>query len=242
MRESPLRDPRPVLDFATRLGAGEFDVVIFLTGVGFRLLLRALEGRPERDPFLAALPRVITVVHGPKQLAAMREVGLEPTHRVPEPNTWRDVLTTLDREVAIPDTRVAIQEYGLPNTALVAGLRARGAAVTSVPVYQWALPADTGPLEANARRIAAGEIDVVLFTSSQQVVHLLQIARERALEAAARAALQRHVVVASIGPTTSETLRTLDLPVDLEPKRPKMGHLVNAVAVRAHDLIAGKRR
>ncbi len=101
---------------------------------------------------------------------------------------------------------------------------------------------DPRPVLDFATRLGAGEFDVVLFTSSQQVVHLLQIARERALEAAARAALQRHVVVASIGPTTSETLRTLDLPVDLEPKRPKMGHWVNAVAVRAYELIAGKRR
>ena len=35
------------------------------------------------------------------------------------------------------------------------------------------------------------------------------------------------MVVASIGPTTSETLRELDLPVDLEPEHAKMGHLVS---------------
>jgi uroporphyrinogen decarboxylase len=36
--------------------------------------------------------------------------------------------------------------------------------------------------------------------------------------------------VASIGPTTSETLRELQLPVDLEPEHPKMGHLLTAAA------------
>jgi uroporphyrinogen decarboxylase len=48
--------------------------------------------------------------------------------------------------------------------------------------------------------------------------------------------------VASIGPTTSETLRQLELPVDLEPEHGKMGHLVQAAAERAGDLLARKKQ
>jgi uroporphyrinogen decarboxylase len=52
----------------------------------------------------------------------------------------------------------------------------------------------------------------------------------------------RRVVIASIGPTTSEMLHSQDLPVDLEPSHPKLGHLVLETADRAGELIARKRR
>ena len=54
------------------------------------------------------------------------------------------------------------------------------------------------------------------------------------------AALGR-MVVASVGPTTSETLREHDLPVDLEPSHPKMGFLVNETAQRAREILQSKQ-
>jgi uroporphyrinogen-III synthase len=78
----------------------------------------------------------------------------------------------------------------------------------------------------------AAEIAIALFTSAQQVEHLLQIAAEEGREAELRTALARSIIVASVGPTTSETLRAHGLPVDIEPEHPKMGHLVAAAAAR----------
>ena len=52
----------------------------------------------------------------------------------------------------------------------------------------------------------------------------------------------REVVVASVGPTTSETLRDLGLPVDVEPKHPKMGSLVAAAAERSEELRSSKKK
>jgi uroporphyrinogen-III synthase len=102
--------------------------------------------------------------------------------------------------------RVAVQEYGVSNADLLDGLRARGAQVTVVPVYQWALPEDLAPLRAAVAALAQREIDVALFTTGVQVVHLWEIARQMSLEAELTLGL-RHVVIASIGPTTSEELR-----------------------------------
>jgi uroporphyrinogen-III synthase len=54
-----------------------------------------------------------------------------------------------------------------------------------------------------------------------------------------RAALQHHVVVASIGPVTTAALAEHGIVVDLEPEHPKMGHLVKALVERgAHTLSA----
>ena len=64
----------------------------------------------------------------------------------------------------------------------------------------------TLPRDTEGWAIAAGQRDVLLVTSAHQVANLLRLAQQRGLEQALRAALQK-MVVASIGPTTSEMLR-----------------------------------
>ena len=241
MREVPVADHREAIDFAHRLISGQIDVVLLLTGYGARQLVAQAERHVDRTRLLNALSDVVTVVRGPKPQAALKEFGLEPTHRVPEPNTWREVLQTLDQHVPIANQTVALQEYGLPNTSLIAGLEARGATVCRVKVYNYDFPEDTGPLEANVRALADGQIDVALFTSAHQAVNLLRMAETIGMADDLRQALAR-VVIASIGPTTSEMLHECELPVDLEPEHSKMGQLVQTAAERAAELLARKRR
>lgn len=240
MREVSVAEQREAVEFAYRVISGQIDVVIWLTGVGVRHLLTAIERQVDRQRFLHALADITTVARGPKPVAVLKELGVEPTFRVPEPNTWRELLATIDRHVPVANQVVALQEYGQSNPSLIAGLEARGAEVLRVRVYDWELPEDCGPLEANARAIAAGEIDLALFTSRQQVIHLLEVAERLGVGGQVRRRLQE-VVVCSIGPTTSETLREEGLPVDLEPEHPKMGHLVAESAARAEELLAKKR-
>ena len=240
LREVPLEENPEAAAFAERLIAGAFDVVIFLTGVGARYLAEAIASRVARTDFLEALGRVTVVVRGPKPLAVLREWKVRVDVAVPEPNTWREVLEALDARGPVAGRRVAVQEYGQSNPDLVRGLEERGAVVTRVPVYRWALPEDTGPLRDALGQLAAGRIAVALFTSAQQVEHLLQVARAEGLEADVRAALEQRVVVGSVGPTTTEALRAHGLPADIEPEHPKMGHLVATVAARWREV--GKAR
>ncbi len=237
MREISVGHNRQAIEFANRLITGGIDVVIFLTGVGARILVQQIERHVDRAQFLAAVSDVKTVVRGPKPLAVLKEFGITPTIVVPEPNTWRELLATFDEKLPIANLVVGLQEYGVINRSLVAGLEARGATVETVHVYDWALPEDSGPLEQNIRRIAAGEIDVAMFTSANQVLNLLKLADELNLLEELRTRF-RNLVVASIGPTTSEMLRNEELPVDLEPSHPKMGHLVAETAERAGELLA----
>ena len=241
MREVGLARNDAAIDFARRTVAGEFNVVIWMTGVGVKHLMAGIEDDAGRREFLQALTRVTTFARGPKPVAALKEFGQTPTHRVPEPNTWREVLSTIDQHLPLAGRRVAVQEYGVPNPHLVAGLEARGAAVTTVHVYRWDLPEDTGPLEANVRALAAGELDVVLFTSSQQVLNVLGMADRLGLGERLRGRWPQ-MVVASIGPTTSETLHAHEIPVDIEPEHSRMGQLVSAAAEKSGELLARKRR
>jgi uroporphyrinogen-III synthase len=237
MREVPLENNTEAFLFATRLFVGEFDMVILLTGVGARLLNQILETRYPPGAFPEALRQLTVVVRGSKPAAVMREWNVPVAVSVPEPNTWREILTAT---AARPERNIALQEFGRRSTELLEGLRNRGAHVTSVPVYQWDLPEDTGLLREAVQRLAEGQFDVVLFTTSVQAVHLLRVATEEHLEDQVRAALPR-IVVASVGPSTSETLREHDVRVDFEPSHPKMGFLVNETSQHARKILQSKQ-
>jgi uroporphyrinogen-III synthase len=256
LREVPLESNPEALDFAAALIRGEFDITIFLTGVGTRELVNAVERAYPRDRFTAALARTRVVARGPKPLAALRELQVPVWASAPEPNTWREVLAAIDAKAdegalghpsagpaprtPLAGARVAVQEYGVANVELLEALAARGARVTRVPVYRWALPEDVGPLKEALTAIASGDVDIVLFTTGVQLVHLWQIARGMQREDDLRRGLQR-TVIASIGPTTSEELRRHGLAADFEPSHPKMGVLVREVAERSGDLLRAKR-
>src|SRR6266481_1420892 len=240
MREVPLEDNHAALDFAERLLGGEFDVVIFMTGVGTRALFAAMETRHQRPALVSALAAIVTVARGPKPIRAMRDLGIEPSIVVPEPNTWREVLSALASQVELNGKRVAIQEYGVSNHELTAGLEARGARVTIVPVYRWTLPVDRAPLRAALDAIAAGNADVAIFTSSNQVTNVIQLADAEGIGADLKRGFSR-IAIGSIGPVCSEQIRAYGLSVDFEPEHSKLGHLVKEAAARAPAILAAKR-
>jgi uroporphyrinogen-III synthase len=237
MREVPIADNHEAVAFAERLFRGEFEMMILLTGVGTRLLGQAIETRHPAGAFADALRKLVVVARGPKPVAVLREWGVPVAITVREPNTWREILAAVEER---PEKRIAVQEYGRPNVELLEALRARDAEVTCVPVYQWDLPEDTGPLRQAARGLAGGEFDVVMFTTSVQVVHLWRIAMELGVEPELRRALDR-MVVASVGPTTTETLAEFAIKPDLEPSHPKMGFLVSETAALAEPILEKKR-
>ena len=87
---------------------------------------------------------------------------------------------------------------------------------------------------------SSGRIEVVLFTTGTQVVHLLEIARQLNIEQEVRGGLAS-MAVASIGPTTSEELREHGIQIDIEASHPKMGFLVRDAAERAANVLRTKR-
>ena len=236
MREVPLSSNVDALKFADALFEGKFDVVVFLTGVGTRALSKVLEGVHPTERFVEALRKVSVIARGPKPVAVLREWKVPIAIAAPEPNTWREVLRAIDdNKLDLRGKQVAVQEYGVSNPELLDGLRERGAHVTPVPVYQWDLPEDTAPLRAAVEEVIARRIDVALFTTSVQIHHLFQIADQDGKKGELKEGMD-HIVKASIGPTTSETLRSYGLLADLEASHPKMGFLVKEAAERAEEL------
>ncbi len=240
MREIPLDENPAAFAFGEELLAGRINVVVFMTGVGAAALMETLETRWPRATILSALDGCMTVVRGPKPTVVLGKWGLRIDHRAPEPNTWRELLATLDAAGPLSGRRIAIQEYGKPSDELYRELAARGASVLPVQVYRWALPEDLSPLRAAVDRTIAGEFDVILFTSAQQLHNVLAIAEESGRAREWLAAANR-CVVASIGPTATETLQEGGLTVDLQPSHPKMGPLVKETLEAGWRLLVAKQ-
>lgn len=243
LREIPLESNQEALDFAARLFEGEFDLVVFLTGVGIRRLTEIVASRYDRARFVEALRTVKIASRGPKPNAALRELGIPITVTAPEPCTWHELIAAMDTAFgpSLRGMRAAVQEYGTPNPELLAALAERGAVCTTVPVYHWALPLDLEPLRGAVRSIVTGAIDVIVFLTAVQAVHLVQVAEQMGMKDNLLRAM-RKIVVLSIGPSTTEELARICVPPDFEPSHPRMGILIHEAAARAVDLRNAKQR
>ena len=166
---------------------------------------------------------------------------LTPWLTAPEPNTWREVLSALDdkqQEFTLSGKRVAVQEYGASNPDLLAGLEDRGARVTRVPVYQWALPEDLAPLEAAVRAIAAGQ-------HRRRAVHDRHAGRAPAasgrLDGDGRRRPPRSDDVRGRVDRSDDVRGAAGAGdrADMEPTHPKMGFLVREAAEQAGKSCAG---
>lgn len=240
LREVPLEDNPVVHEFGVRLMAGRVDMLILLTGVGTTTLFDLLKTHFAWSSIMTALQQVSIITRGPKAMAALKAVGLHATLTAPEPNTWSDLIVALDQHRSVEGLRIAVQEYGVSNPDLLHALEERGADVFPVPIYKWALPEDLGPMRHALDEIMAGRVDVILITNAAQVDHVMQVLEQDGKLEPFRQAL-RKVVVASIGPTTSERLRYHGWPVDFEPSHPKMGFLVKEVSEQVGSIFNRKR-
>jgi uroporphyrinogen-III synthase len=239
MQEIPLENNTACFEFAEKFFDGKIDILVLLTGVGTRALVTVLETRYPKDKILDAFKDTVIVPRGPKPIRVLREWGIPYAVEVPEPNTWRELMEAI-KEMPLQGKTVAVQEYGIANDELTQALKVRGALVMPVPVYRWALPDDLEPLKKALSQIVDGQIDMALFTTSVQIDHVLQVARMLNIENKLRVAMKR-VVIGSIGPDCTETLKSRGFAPDIEPQSSKMGSFVQEVSQHAESLLAGKK-
>jgi uroporphyrinogen-III synthase len=228
VREIPRRDLAPALEVLARICRGEVSMIFFLTGVGTRAFFDLAAEKGKRDLLLAALGKMVVVARGPKPAAALREAGVRLDLAPKEPTSEGLMQAIVGRD--LEGKLVAVQLYGDDNPVLVEGLRARGAAVLEIPLYEWALPEDQGPLIRLIRDLLDGKIDVLAFTSSPQIKHLFAVADQLGQRAELARALRDQTVVAVIGPVCQAALAEQGIVPRIQPDKGTMGALVHAIA------------
>ena len=209
-------DAAPVVAWLRELVADQFGYVILMTGEGLRRLLGFAEREGLREAAIAALGRTRTVTRGPKPVRALKEVGLAPT-KVAEAPTTEGVIATLRHE-GLQGQTVGVTLYGEPNPTLVHFLEEAGATVRTVLPYVYAPATDNDRVADLIERMAAGDVDAIVFTSSPQVDRLFEVAAQRGLEAALRLGLSR-TQVAAVGPVVAQNLRDKEVQVNICPEQ-----------------------
>jgi uroporphyrinogen III methyltransferase / synthase len=187
------------------------DLVCFTSPNGVRLYFAGLGG----DARALAGARVAAI--GPGTAAALREHGIE-ADVVPERFVAEGLLEALADS---PPSRVLLARAADARDALPDGLRALGAEVDVLALYDTVAE----PL-SDAQTEALKRATYVTFTSSSTVRFLLEALGESA-DALAGARL------VSIGPVTSETLRSRGLEPDVEAERHDIDGLVAALVADA---------
>ena len=241
VRKMRIESPESALVFAANLLRGEYDLVIFLTDSGVRLLMETANSRYGTAEFIAALRKVKIASRGPKPSKVLAEYGLQAAVSAPEPHTWRELIAALEQEFgsSLAKMRVAVQEYAASNLEFLIALAERSGSVTRIPLYEWALPEDVKPLRECVLGIAGRYADIVLFTTAVQVMHLFQVANAMASTGPMLAGLKSSLIL-SIGPSTSEELRRHSLEPDFEPSHPTIQALLHEAIDRLPQLLERK--
>lgn len=167
-----------------------------------------------------ALSHAMVAAIGPATAARCTEYGIVPDY-VPSEYRAEGVLEGFCERGVGEGVRVLIPRALEAREVLPDTLRERGAIVDVVTAYRTVL----GSGESSVlQRLSEGTVDVVTFTSSSTVKNFMQLA-----EGMDVASCMSGVLVASIGPITSDTARDLGLTVGVEAGEFTIPGLVTAV-------------
>lgn len=227
--EMPRPDPGVVSTFIDRLVAGDFPVVLCLTGVGVKTLFSEAERIGRLETLLEAMRHATIVCRGQKPAAVLRQNAIPIARIAPTPFTTTEVLAVMT-DLKLEGVGVALLHYGERNQALSTAITERGANLEELLLYEWRLPENLQPLRQLVQDLVNGRVEALAITSQVQVRHLYQIARELGHEADLTAALNNATIVASVGPVCTAMLAEYGVTPDVEPTNPKMGPMVVALA------------
>jgi len=193
---------------------GDYAWLIFTSRNGVELFWENLlaSGRDART--LCGL-RIAAV--GPATAAALLERGIA-VDVIPERFVAEGLLAKLSERDDVTGSRVLYVTAEGARDVLPDGLREIGAAVDVVHLYR-STPDGAGAAKL-VKRVTAGEVDLVTFTSASGV---------RAFVDAVGAELAQGLRGASIGPQTSDALRDAGVEVAIEAKDSTIEGLVDAI-------------
>lgn len=209
-------------DAALRALASYDWVVLTSTNAVDRFLARLERLGTQR----AALDGVRIAAVGAATAERLAESGITPD-LVPADFRAEGLIESFERLGVAPGTRFLLPRAEKAREILPEALRARGATVDVAVIYR-TVPAALDP--SIVERLRAGEVDVITFTSPSTVRHFISWVMAAGLDPALVLATS---AAASIGPVTSEALRSRGLAVPIEAAVSTTDGLVSAIGAAA---------
>jgi len=185
---------------------------------------------PEWGLDARALTGVPVAAIGPATAEALAQRGVTAS-LVPERFVAEAVVEAIVRRGDVRGQRILLPRALEARDTLPDGLRARGAVVDVIPVYQATREAGDG--SALGTEIQAGRIDAITFTASSTVRHFVELV-------GAEAATSGRYTAAVIGPITAATARSLGIGVTVEAEPYTVPALVEALVRHFGETGKGK--
>ncbi|GCE28356.1 hypothetical protein KDA_38400 [Dictyobacter alpinus] len=182
----------------------------------------------------AAMQNVRIATIGPATAAALVEYGLH-ADLVPDEYIAEGVISALlndaqERGISLKGQRVLLARAAEARKILPLELRAAGALVDEVPAYYTQTVArDDERGREILLQLQQGELDILTFTSSSTVRNFVSWLNSCAPDALKL--VRQQVLLASIGPITSQTACELGLNVDIEATEFTIEGLVHALVL-----------
>jgi uroporphyrinogen III methyltransferase/synthase len=217
---APPEDAGP---FRSAVSAVErFDWLVLTSANGVEALFDELE-RQAREP-AACLAGVRVAAIGPTTAKALRDRGIE-VEVVPEEYRGEAVAAAIigRHDGRMNGVSVLLARAAGARDALPGLLRQAGASVEVVEAYR-ALPPDPEVLSRLKEILERGEVHAITFTSSSTVRHTVQALGKDSSR------LLHGLIVASIGPVTTETAEQHGLSVDVTASEYTIEGLVRALS------------
>jgi uroporphyrinogen-III synthase len=198
-------------------GIRQYDAIVFAS-------VNAVESFAGRARVLGVDPGsfegIATMAVGEKTAEAIRKIGLTVA-LVPETSSGASLAAAMGLSCA--GKRVLVPRGSLAREDLVSGLRETGAHVDAVTVYATETPQGLSAASI-ARRVLAGEFDIVTFASPSAAVHFANLFSPAELHE-----LPECAKIAAIGPSTADAVRALGLSIDVVAREATAANLVQCI-------------
>jgi uroporphyrinogen-III synthase len=220
---------------------------VFMTGLSVHYLFRAASILKLRDELVRGIRRSTVIARGNKPSFILRSLGIL-TNIEPGPSTAGGILKVL-KSRDIKGKRIAVISNGNGSESFKDELELEGSRIFDLQLYSYSSlldkTADSILKEMGYKQqvkptiqstsklihdIMNGAVHVITFTSPPSVFELFRVSDMNNNIFGLRSALNEQVIVASVGPSTSEALRQNAIGVDVMPEINKMGPMVKALS------------
>lgn len=226
--EIPLIEIRPPASFQALDRAlqqiSEYDWLILTSVNGVKALAGRI-GQLGLDPLNLVHLKIAAI--GPATEQSLEELQLQ-VDVVPEKYVAEAVVSSLRAQVK--GQRILLVRAKIARDVIPEELRRAGAVVSVAEAYETVAPESSRGLLRSALQDGRNRPHVITFTSSSTVRNFVSLLELETKRGGPRPSVLEGIKLASIGPVTSETLREVGLPVDIEAREYTIPGVVQAIA------------
>ncbi|MCS0789271.1 uroporphyrinogen-III synthase [Cytobacillus pseudoceanisediminis] len=203
--------------------SGEFDWIIFTTGIGVETLYNTAQEMGVGEEFIRVLRNCQIAARGYKTVNMLKKLGVTPKVRDDDGST-AGLVRSLEG-YSLENKKVALQLHGDPAPKLIQWLDEQKAQYEEVLPYIHN-PPEEEVMEKLLSELLRGDLDAAVFTSTPQVRHLLHFAREKGAEIQLKEVFSQKAIALAVGKVTAQALFDEGIDRVVFPEHERMGSAI----------------